>query len=126
MNLEAMAKKLQKDGVGRMGVDIFVGHAQEKKGNGILLRDTYAGDPIDYELPGFCRTRFHGIVWSKKYRDGEALALKMMKSLTIQETTLEDMEIRYLRPRNRPVSYPLSEGSTFEFLVIFDGVYVIV
>lgn len=126
MNLEAIAKKLQKDGVGRIGIDIFAGHAQEKKENGILLRDTFNGDPIDYELPGFYRTRFHCIVWSKKYKDGQTLSLKVMKSLTMTDTVLEDMEFRYLRPRNRPNAYPLSEGSTFEFLVIFDGVYVIV
>lgn len=124
MSLEAFAKKLHNDGVGRIGTNIFLNHAVENIETGILLRDHRS--PIDHELPNYNKVKFQGIVWSKDYKAGYALARKMMTSLTIKNQTMENMDIRYVRANNMPVCYPISDSSTYEFLVIFEAVYVIV
>lgn len=125
MNLEILAHKLQTDGVGKKGVDIFIQHMPQSAETGILLRMPYIGAPIDYELPGYRRERFNLIVRSKKYQTAEALVRKAMTSLTVSETQLTGMDIRFMRPERLPISYPLSEADMTEFLVIFEAVYVI-
>lgn len=126
MNLEALAEKLQADRLGKKGKEIFINHMPTSVEAGILLRPPYVGTPIDYELPGYRSTRFNLSVRAKDYQTGDKLIRKAMASLTLEETKLSGMDVRYIRPRTEPVSFPLSVAGTFEFLVIFDAVYVIV
>lgn len=125
MNLEVLAHKLQTDGVGIKGVNIFVHHMPQSAETGILLKMPYIPPLIDYELPGYRRERFNLIVRSKKYQTGEELARKAVTSLTLSETQLTGMDIRYMRPERDLVPYPLNEADMTEFLVIFGVVYVI-
>lgn len=125
MNYEVLSKKLQTDGVGRIGKDIFVQYMPETAETGILIRNSFLGGLIDYELPGYRRDKFSLIVRSKKYKTAEELMRKAMKSLTLSETTLPGMDIRYIRPERDFVTYPLNESDLHEFLVIFEAVYVI-
>lgn len=126
MNLNTLAEKLQSDGVGVTGKTIFINHMPTKVEKGVLLRPAYVGTPIDYELPDYRVTRFSVAVRAKDFADGEALMRSVMSSLTLTEIQLSGMDIRYVRPRTEPVPFPLTVGGMFEFLVIFDAVYVIV
>lgn len=126
MNLEMIADKLQADGVGQKGKVVFINHMPAEIVPGILLRPPYVGTPIDYELPGYRKTAFNVAVRATTYVEGEALAKKVMKSLTVSESMLGLTEVRYIRPRTEPVSFPVSDGALVEFLMIFEAVYVIV
>jgi hypothetical protein len=125
LNYEALADKLHKDGVGIKGRDIFIQYMPETAETGVLIRNTFIGGLIDYELPDYRRDKFSLVVRSKKYKTAEALMRKAMKSLTMSETTLPGMDIRFIRPERDFVTYPLNEADLHEFLVIFEAVYVI-
>lgn len=126
MNLESLADKLQDDRLGKIGKDIFINHMPASAEQGVLLRQPYIGTPIDYELPNYRNTRFQAAIRSKDFKVGEQLAREVSASLTLTETVLPEMDIRYIRPRTEPVPFPLNAAGMFEFLVIFDAVYVIV
>lgn len=126
MNLEMIADKLQNDGVGNKGKTIFINHMPVEATAGVLLRPPYVGTPIDYELPGYRKTKFNAAVRGKNYREADILAKKVMESLTFYEAQMPGLDVRYVRPITEPVSFPVSEGSMVEFLVIFEAVYVIV
>lgn len=126
MDLKAMATKLQKDGIGQWGVDIFIGHMPEGAQSGILLRGALIGTPIDYDLPNYRKTKFTLAARGVGYVQTQDLAKRASESLTIAETQLKGMDIRFVRPRTEPVAFPINDADLFEFLVIFDAVYVIV
>lgn len=126
MNLQSLAMQLQKDGVGRIGTSIFIADMPADAKSGVLLRGPRLGSPIDYELPGYRNTHFNVSVRGQTYKEGEALMKKAMASLTITETEIPGMDIRYIRPQTDPIPFPLSDAKIFEFLVIFEAVYVIV
>lgn len=124
MNLEMIANKLQDDNVGKKGKTIFINHMPTEATVGVLLRPPYIGTPIDYELPGYRKTKFNAAVRGKNYVEADTLAKKVMESLTFYETQMPGIEVRYVRPIAEPVSFPVSDGGMIEFLVIFEAVYV--
>ena len=126
MNLEMIADKLQDDGVGKNGRSIFINSMPLEATAGILLRPPYIGTPIDYELPGYRKTKFNAAVRGKNYKEAKALADKVMESLTFYETAFPGVEVKFVRPVAEPVSFPVSDGAMIEFLMIFEAVYVIV
>lgn len=126
MNLEMIAAKLVADAVGVVGTTIFINHMPVKAKSGILLRPPYVGTPIDYELPGYRRTRFNMSCRAESYTAAKALIEAAIASATVKETTLSGISVKYVRPTTEPVSFPISDGGFVEFLVIFEAVYVIV
>ncbi len=126
MKLDSIARKLQTDGLGTIGKEIFIDNMPAKATSGILLRSALLGSPIDYELPGYRNTHFNVATRGKTHKAGEELMARVMLALTLGETKLTGMAIQHMRPRTDPVAFPLSEATIFEFLVIFEVVYVIV
>lgn len=126
MNLEAIASKLQLENVGKKGRSIFINSMPADAETGILLRIPFVGTEIDYELPNYRKTKFNVATRAKDYREAETLMRKVMACLTLSEVALENMDVRYIRPRTEPVPFPVTPAGQFEFLVIFDAVYVIV
>ena len=126
MNLEMIAERLQDEGVGRMGQTIFINHMPVEALVGVLLRPPYIGTPIDYELPGYRKTKFNAAVRGRNYSEARTLVQKVMDALTFGDIELSGLEIRHVRPLTEPVSFPVSDGGMVEFLVIFEATYVIV
>lgn len=126
MNLEAIANKLQLDGLGKKGKTIFINHMPVEAEAGILLRGSYVGTEINYELPNYRTTRFNVAVRAKSHTQAQTLVDKVCVALTLSEVALDGMDVRFIRPRTEPVLFPVSPAGQFEFLVIFDAVYVIV
>lgn len=126
MNLELIANKLQDDGVGVRGANIFINHMPVTVTKGVLLRPPYIGTPIDNELPNYRKTRFNASVRAKTYQEANALATLVIDSLTVGYTVTPEIVINYIRPTTEPVSFPVSEGDSVEFLMIFEANYVIV
>ena len=126
MKLDSIAAKLQNDGVGIKGQSIFIGNMPANAIPAILLKPPALGTEINPELPGYRKTHFNAVTRGKTYADGEKLMERVMASLTLMETTLPGMDIRYIRPQTEPISFPISNSTIFEFLVIFEATYVIV
>lgn len=125
MNLEMIADKLQEDGVGIKGKTIFINNMPVETVAGILLRPPYIGTPIDYELPGYRKTKFNAAVRGKTYQEAKNLANQVMSSLEFGNRQFPGLDVRHIRPITEPVSFPVSDGSLIEFLMIFEANYVI-
>lgn len=120
MNLMPFADKLETDLVAVKGKTLFINMMPVTCKTGVLLRDKLTGTPIDHELPGFYKGRFQVIARSPSMVEGDALINAVMASLTLSETQLGSMLIRYSRPSELPSVFPLSDGNIYEFNLWFD------
>lgn len=123
MNLMPLAQKLEDDGLGLMGTSIFINMIPAECPQGILLRNRLQGTPINYELPGYYKTKFQLIVRAQSYDAGETLIAEAFASLTMSERALGDVTVRFMRPSTLPVVFPLSKGNLLEFAADFEVVY---
>lgn len=124
MNLFPIAEKLEADGVGVMADTIFINMIPAECTQGVLLRNPLQGTAINYELPGYYKTKFHVIVRAATYPAGEALIQQVFDSLTLDEVQVGSMFFHYMRPATKPVVFPLSKGNLLEFAADFDVVFV--
>lgn len=120
MNLLPLAEKLEADGVGVMTDTIFINMIPVEAPTGVLLRNPLQGTLIDYELPGFYKTTFKVICRAPNYAEGEALIQAVFDSLTVIEAQVGPMYVKHMRPRTKPVVFPLSKGNLLEFSADFD------
>lgn len=120
MNLLPLAEKLEADGVGVMANTIFINMIPVEAPTGVLLRNPLQGTLIDYELPGFYKTTFKVICRAPNYAEGEALIQAVFDSLTVIEAQVGPMYVKHMRPRTKPVVFPLSKGNLLEFSADFD------
>lgn len=119
MNLLPLAEKLEADGVGVMAETIFINMIPAEAPTGVLLRNPLQGTKIDYELPGYYKTEFKVIARAASYPDGEALIQAVFDSLTMAEATVGSMFVKFMRPKTKPVVFPLSKGNLLEFSADF-------
>ena len=129
MNLEAVAERLEQDGVGEQGKTIFINHMPDTCQDGILLRLPFGGTPIDYELPNYRTTEFWVVSRAKDYlaaRDRIEQAVASLNNPHGAGTSLTGMKVNYIRATTEPVHFPKTAGNYLEFLVIFEANYVIV
>jgi len=123
MNLLPIAQHIEDAGLGEQGKNLFINMIPAEAPIAILLRNPLQGTPIDYELPGFYRTKFKVIVRSSNYAAGDQLINDVCAVLTVVETQVGAMFVRYMRPVTMPVVFPLSKGNLLEFAVDFDIVF---
>lgn len=119
MNLLPIAEKLEADAVGVLAETIFINMIPAEAPTGVLLRNPLHGTQIDYELPGFYKTEFKIIARSTNYTDGDALIQAVFDSLTVSNIQLGSMYVKYMRPKTKPVVFPLSKGNLLEFSADF-------
>lgn len=124
MNLLPLIERLQQKRVGVMAKTLFINMIPADAPQGVLLRNPLTGTPIDYEVPGFYRTRFTVIARAGSYTAGEALIGKAIEAITLPHgTKLGNMEFRYCRPLTQPSAFPLSQGNLLEFATEFEVAY---
>jgi hypothetical protein len=128
MNLEFITKRLSDKRIAVRGRDLFIMNMPAEVRTGYLLRDAdFVGTPINAELPGYRRGKFQLIVRCEDYETGAAMMDKAAAAITIeQEGMVGGVFVKYCRPRNEMVSYPLMVSNNYEFSMNFDAVYVIV
>lgn len=119
MNLMPFADVLVAEGLGVKGQTLFISMLPVGK-NGLLLRDKLTGTAIDHELPGYYKTSFQLIARSTDMVTGQQLIDAAVQAITLQETQLGVMLMRYSRPQALPAVFPLSDGNLYEFNVWFD------
>lgn len=118
MNPIPLVNRLVAQSVGVVGKSLFLSMMPTECQLGVLLRPPLTGTKIDYELPGYYKTTIQIISRSHDYLEGLELMNKAVSALTIHtDTQLDGMLVRYLRPRHKPVSFPVSEGNFIEFSV---------
>lgn len=119
MNLMPVAEKLEADGVGVMAETIFINMIPAEAPTGVLLRNPLQGTQIDYELPGFYKTEFKVICRAPTYAEGDALIQAVFASLTLVESQVGSLYVKHMRPKTKPVVFPLSKGNLLEFSADF-------
>lgn len=123
MNLLPLAEKLEADGLGILAETIFINMIPVEAPIGILLRNDLRGTEIDYELPGYFKTNFQAIVRAPDYVTGHALIEQVSAALMLSEQQVGSMYFKFLRPRTKPVVFPLSAGNLLEFSVNFSACF---
>lgn len=126
MKLDTIATILEDAKIGVIGKSIFKNFMPAEIPAGILLRDGFSGTKIDHELPGFYKASFQLIVRNSDHATGLDLIERAIVALTIADQTVDDMVIRYMRPRTLPFGYPLSPGNLTEFVTQIDVAFNIV
>ena len=121
MNLKPLIDRLVELEVGLPGRTLFINMIPAEATRCVLLRNPLVGTKINYELPGFYKTKFQLIARAGNYEAGEALAEKAIEALTMGHgTRVGNYVIRHCRPLTHPSAYPLSKGNLLEFAVDFD------
>lgn len=129
MFLKTLAQYAASVGGGIIGKTLFAYNMPETANLAVLLRQPLTGAQIDYELPGYRKTKFQVVARCKptEIEQGHALIEGFVQKITLmQETSLAGYKVKFMRPRHDPIMYPISEGANMEFSVNFDVVYVIV
>jgi hypothetical protein len=125
MDLEPIAALLEQNGCGKQGKTIFINEMRAGDA-GLLLKASYKGTKINYELPGFYKTEFSLIARGKGYAPTKAQIDAAMQVLTITlESQVGPMLVKYLRPRTLPVSYPIPPAGMVEFVANIDCAFVL-
>lgn len=124
MNITALVQHLQAKGIGTPGHDLFAYHLPDSVDRAVLVLDDLSGSQKDHELPGLHRGKVQVIVRHTAHAEGIALTKRVSDALTVSNATIDNMDIRYLRPRSEPIVYPFSKGDHLEFSVTFDTVYL--
>lgn len=126
MRLTVFAKHLVDEGIGTIGVDIFVDFMPANCEQGVLLRLPLQGVEIDSELPGYFNSRLQAIVRAPNFTAGETISAAVMSALTMEERTVlnDDADqpsilVNQMLPEHKPVSFPRSESGGIEWSMNF-------
>lgn len=127
MNLLPIAQVVEDAGIAKAGTNLFLNLFPAEVETGVLLRSPLTGTRIDYELPEYRKSSFQVIVrtHAHKYSTGEAMAKAIFDALTFEETQLNSIFIKYVRPKHEPVSFRGSPGNNVEFSINFEICFVI-
>jgi hypothetical protein len=125
MNLAPIAQYLEDNGAGTQGVDIFINQMQVTD-TGLMLKESYRGTLINYELPGYYKTEFAVVARGTKVSDTQAVMQRALALFNIQrDLQLGSMFVKYLRARTLPVSYPIPTSGLQEVVVTIDCCFVL-
>lgn len=126
--LEVMAARMQSQGVpeyGAAGESLFIHHMPEEVKRGVVLMNPYSGFQIDHELPRYYKGRFEVIVREKDHVEGKQLAKDVAQAITITTSqVVSGLDIRFVRPVNKPVIFPISDGAMLELSTHFEFAYI--
>jgi hypothetical protein len=132
MHLEQLSKRLETANLGTRGVNIFVHFMPATVTKGLVLLPSLAGDPINWELPGWHKANsFQIIVRDTSVDRGYQFATSCVSALTITTDTIlaaiapdiPAIQVRYIRPRHDVVVLPRSPSNYFEFSINFESAY---
>lgn len=121
MILKEMAQILVDNGIGTLGVDMFIHFMPYDVAVGILLLPKQTGDLIDNEVEGLRKGGFQLIVRMPDYDD--SFISSIIPLLTIKGKVINGLDVKYILPRTDPVVYPATDGNNIEYSVNFDTVY---
>lgn len=121
-----IANYLAANGHGRSsgsGRNIFVNHLPAAINAGVMIRQDYEGVSYQHELPGYFKAAFQVIVRNPDYVAGQTLAENIAVTLNKERVVIGTMNVKYIRPIQKPIVFPASEGDYLEFSTYFDVCY---
>lgn len=125
MNLLPITNRLEEQGVGTPGRDVFIDFMPAACQLGILLRDYFGGTPTAPELPGYYKTSFMLIIRAPEVGAGQQLMTDAIAALTLNtDTVMDDYLFKYVRARNLPFMYPPSPGQLVEISINMDCCFI--
>jgi hypothetical protein len=127
MDLEAIAIKLEVDGLGTRGVDLFYDNMPVAVTRGLLIT---AQMPIKRNLyvPSMRTGAFQVIsrqLDDVDYVDPALILESAIASLSGQGVTIGSMNFRYIRAESDPFVFPRSDGDIIEASVNFDFLFTV-
>lgn len=104
------------------GIDqaVFVHAMPAEVKPAVMVAVGYQGMPVDPEIPGFFKGRIQAVSRGLKSINAEEYAQAVSNALTINETTVGSIFVKYIRPVHLPVPFPRSGGDYYEASVNFD------
>ena len=120
---DTIASFLEQNSVGTLGVSIFVNTMPLECNEGILLRPEYSGFKYDWEIPGFFMGRVRVIARSANYDNSIQLIENVLAVLPQYETTIGTTYFRYIRPFQKPQTFPVTQANLFETMFDLDICY---
>ena len=123
MNLAPLIDHLESAGVGTPAQTLFVNMLPAEGNKGVLLRAPMAGTPINHEITGYFKSKFQVIARARHDEEGADLIAAVTKALTMYDTQLGPMFVKYMRPTTLPAVFPLSKGNLLEFNVYFEACF---
>lgn len=123
MNIKALADRLEDQGMGQVGRDVFYFSAPETAGECLLVLDNLDPTPRDEELPGYKESHFRVIVRRLDYDEAISTAKDVITAMEMQRGTLGDMVIKRLRAEFDPIAYPIPMSDMIEVSVNFCAYY---
>jgi hypothetical protein len=124
--LDQLASRLESQGIGAVGTDIFLYNMPAQAQTGVLLLEPQLGARIDHELPGWRMVRYPLTVRSPHPQSGYELAVRVISALTItRQQALGGFLVNYVRSVHEPVPFPVDEGDLVEYAIHVDTCYVV-
>lgn len=129
--VEQIMDRLAVANVGTPGTTLFAHKMPATVTKGVLVLAPLTGSEIDYELPGWRRSRYQIIARAPSVSEAMTLAMAASAALTwlLPRTVpasgmYPSIEVKYFRPLHDPIVYPRSEGNLVEASVNFETAYV--
>jgi hypothetical protein len=121
--IDTLANRLQSEGVGVIGTDIFVHHLPEDIPSGILLLDNYVYRTTS-EIPGYRRGQFRIVVRAKTHKEGFGISHASIAALSMVRQSFPGIEIKLSEAMHDPIAFPTSTHTkSREHVTNFSVVY---
>lgn len=112
MFVEQLATLLAKNGVGVLGKTIFANTLNADVKSGVMVTTT--GINIDWELRDFYQDTMYIVIRDVSVTAANKVADKVMSLLPIEDTEIDNVKFRFIRPLNLPTIFPRNDASLYE------------
>jgi hypothetical protein len=119
-HLKDLSDYLEIQGTVEQGNTMFLHTMPPEVNKAVMLRVPLGGTSIDHELRGYFKTSYQLIVRHTQVQPGFDLANSLLKKLFFSEKQLNNIYVKFSRPKHQPVMYRRSESGNFEFSVNFE------
>lgn len=116
-HLYEAARILEDQGIGEIGVSLFVGRMPEGVFSGIALKDPLYGAEIDEGQDGFFEHEFLVISTNKDPEIGYDAALQASEVLKVENYQGDGIFLRKVYPLALPSQYPMMDSDLVETAV---------
>ncbi len=134
MRMEQLVSLCEKAGIGHAGQDLFIHYMNSSVSKGIVFLTSLTGDPIDWELPGWRKSKaFQAIVRDPSITSGYRRSEQLISAITINTVTtlpaiapdIPAIQVAYIRPIVDTIVYPRTPDKVFEFSTNFEAGFAV-
>jgi hypothetical protein len=122
--IEEISNIISEAGLATLGTDMFLYSVDATATNCIILYPSNDPPIIDPDLPNYFRGKFQVIVRNYTHEGGLDISNAVSKALTLFNTDLDTIFIKYVRPMYQARVYRRSDSGLIEFSVTYDIRYI--